>query len=204
LSLQCWYASVPPTHTHTLSLSYSHYYVSFYFLGVMNWYERLRDNHILNFGWKINGFGILVHFIKWKDLEHVSSWPLYCEGMRRGIYYYLIVQLFLNQKCSHGKWHSVSQDCVCIQVTATSCCKTFFHNLGCVLNGSPHKVETSKLEKEWPFKKCLFCFSLSRYPSYMNNDLIGLIAPLIPTPRLHFLMTGYTPLTTDQEVSLPH
>jgi hypothetical protein len=43
---------------------------------------------------------------------------------------------------------------------------------------------------------------LFRYPSYMNNDLIGLIAPLIPTPRLHFLMTGYTPLTTDQEVLL--
>ena len=38
-----------------------------------------------------------------------------------------------------------------------------------------------------------------RYPSYMNNDLIGLIAPLIPTPRLHFLMTGYTPLATDQD-----
>ncbi len=36
-----------------------------------------------------------------------------------------------------------------------------------------------------------------RYPSYMNNDLIGLIAPLIPMPRLHFLMTGYTPLTTE-------
>lgn len=36
----------------------------------------------------------------------------------------------------------------------------------------------------------------------MNNDLVGLIAPLIPTPRLHFLMTGYTPLTTDQEVSI--
>jgi len=35
----------------------------------------------------------------------------------------------------------------------------------------------------------------------MNNDLVGLIAPLIPTPRLHFLMTGYTPLTTDEEVS---
>jgi len=33
----------------------------------------------------------------------------------------------------------------------------------------------------------------------MNNDLIGLIASLIPTPRLHFLMTGYTPLTTDQK-----
>ena len=40
-----------------------------------------------------------------------------------------------------------------------------------------------------------------RYPSYMNNDLIGLIAPLIPTPRLHFLMTGYTPLTTEQEAT---
>ncbi|MGH0142983.1 UNVERIFIED_CONTAM: hypothetical protein FKN15_017297 [Acipenser sinensis] len=39
-----------------------------------------------------------------------------------------------------------------------------------------------------------------RYPGYMNNDLIGLIASLIPTPRLHFLMTGYTPLTTDQSV----
>merc|ERR1712241_1147459 len=36
-----------------------------------------------------------------------------------------------------------------------------------------------------------------RYPSYMNNDLIGLIAPLIPTPNLHFLMTGYTPLNTE-------
>ncbi len=31
-----------------------------------------------------------------------------------------------------------------------------------------------------------------RYPGYMNNDLVGLIASLIPTPRLHFLMTGYT------------
>ncbi|EDO33352.1 predicted protein [Nematostella vectensis] len=40
-----------------------------------------------------------------------------------------------------------------------------------------------------------------RYPGYMNNDLIGLIASLIPTPRLHFLMTGYTPLTTDQKVA---
>lgn len=40
-----------------------------------------------------------------------------------------------------------------------------------------------------------------RYPSYMHNDLIGLIAPLIPTPRLHFLMTGYTPLTTDQDIA---
>lgn len=40
-----------------------------------------------------------------------------------------------------------------------------------------------------------------RYPSYMNNDLIGLIAPLTPTPRLHFLMTGYTPLISEAEAS---
>ncbi|GMI47053.1 hypothetical protein TrCOL_g169 [Triparma columacea] len=33
-----------------------------------------------------------------------------------------------------------------------------------------------------------------RYPSYNNNDLIGLVASLIPTPRCHFLMSGYTPL----------
>lgn len=38
-----------------------------------------------------------------------------------------------------------------------------------------------------------------RYPSYMNNDLMGLLAPLIPTPRLHYLMTGYTPLSTDTD-----
>jgi len=37
-----------------------------------------------------------------------------------------------------------------------------------------------------------------RYPGYMNNDLIGLIASLIPTPRCHFLMTGYTPLTLER------
>ena len=41
-----------------------------------------------------------------------------------------------------------------------------------------------------------------RYPGYMNNDLIGLIASLIPTPRLHYLMTGYTPLTTESQVGV--
>ncbi|XP_065206327.1 tubulin gamma-2 chain-like [Planococcus citri] len=43
--------------------------------------------------------------------------------------------------------------------------------------------------------------AMLRFPSYMNNDLVELIAPLIPTPRLHFLMTGYTPLTNDHEAS---
>lgn len=35
-----------------------------------------------------------------------------------------------------------------------------------------------------------------RYPGYMNNDLVSLVASLVPTPRCHFLMTGYTPLSS--------
>lgn len=34
-----------------------------------------------------------------------------------------------------------------------------------------------------------------RYPGYTNNDLVSMIASLIPTPRCHFLMTAYTPFT---------
>lgn len=30
---------------------------------------------------------------------------------------------------------------------------------------------------------------------YMNNSLVGLMAGLIPLPRCHFLMAGYTPLS---------
>jgi tubulin gamma len=36
--------------------------------------------------------------------------------------------------------------------------------------------------------------STLRFPGYMNNDLTGLMANLIPTPRCHFLLTSYTPL----------
>lgn len=36
-----------------------------------------------------------------------------------------------------------------------------------------------------------------RYPGYMHNDLAGIIASLIPTPRSHFLITSYTPFTGD-------
>lgn len=39
--------------------------------------------------------------------------------------------------------------------------------------------------------------STLRYPGYMNNDLISLIAPLVPTPRCHFLITGYTPIALE-------
>jgi tubulin gamma len=40
-----------------------------------------------------------------------------------------------------------------------------------------------------------------RYPGYMNNDMIGLVASLIPTPRCHFIMTGYTPLAIDRQMA---
>lgn len=32
----------------------------------------------------------------------------------------------------------------------------------------------------------------------MNNDLVSIIASLIPTPRCHFLTTSYTPFTSDK------
>ncbi|KAL4589992.1 hypothetical protein LXL04_002908 [Taraxacum kok-saghyz] len=41
-----------------------------------------------------------------------------------------------------------------------------------------------------------------RYPGYMNNDLVGLLASLIPTPRCHFLMAGYTPLTIERQANM--
>ncbi len=40
-----------------------------------------------------------------------------------------------------------------------------------------------------------------RYPSYHNNDMVGLLASLVPTPRCHFLMTGYTPLSIEKNTS---
>ncbi|KAI9223493.1 Tubulin/FtsZ, GTPase domain-containing protein [Blastocladiella britannica] len=35
-----------------------------------------------------------------------------------------------------------------------------------------------------------------RYPGYMHNDLVSLVAALIPTPRCHFLSTAYTPFAS--------
>lgn len=33
-----------------------------------------------------------------------------------------------------------------------------------------------------------------RYPGYVSNDLNSMISGLVPSPRLHFLLTSYTPL----------
>jgi tubulin gamma len=36
-----------------------------------------------------------------------------------------------------------------------------------------------------------------RYPGYMNNDLVGMMASLVPTPRCHYLIPGYTPFSSE-------
>ena len=33
-----------------------------------------------------------------------------------------------------------------------------------------------------------------RYPGYVNSDLVSMVASLVPSPRLHFLLTAFTPL----------
>ncbi|KAL3314076.1 Tubulin gamma-1 chain [Cichlidogyrus casuarinus] len=45
------------------------------------------------------------------------------------------------------------------------------------------------------------CTSTIRFPGFQYNNLISLASQLSPTPRLHFAMTGYTPLTTDSDVA---
>ena len=71
-------------------------------------------------------------------------------------------------------------------------------------NTSLYSVATDRLKLQNPTNahinqivSTIMCASTTtlRYPGYMNNDLMGRVASLIPTPRCHFLMTGYTPLT---------
>jgi tubulin gamma len=73
-------------------------------------------------------------------------------------------------------------------------------------NSALNKIATSQLHIDQPsvsdtnsIVSTVMAASTStlRYPGYMNNDLIGLISSLIPTPRTHFLMTAYTPFTLD-------
>nr|CDS33744.1 dnaj subfamily c [Hymenolepis microstoma] len=86
-------------------------------------------------------------------------------------------------------------------------------NADCVVvldNTALHRIATDRLRLENPTfaqinqlvsKVMSVSTATLRYPSYMHNDLVGLISPLTPTPRLHFLMTGYTPLATEKEVA---
>jgi len=66
------------------------------------------------------------------------------------------------------------------------------------------KIESPSFAQVNSLISTVMCSSTTtlRYPGYMNNDMISLIAPLIPTPRCHFLMTGYTPITLDNAKTL--
>lgn len=73
-------------------------------------------------------------------------------------------------------------------------------------NTALHRIVTERLHIENPtfaqtnsLVSTVMAASTStlRYPGYMNNDLVNLFASLILTPRCHFLMTGYTPLTVE-------
>ncbi|KEY73742.1 hypothetical protein S7711_06318 [Stachybotrys chartarum IBT 7711] len=68
----------------------------------------------------------------------------------------------------------------------------------------PSFQQTNQLfgSTDGPFSQVATVMSAStttlRYPGYMHNDLVSILASLIPTPRCHFLMTAYTPFTGDQ------
>lgn len=73
-------------------------------------------------------------------------------------------------------------------------------------NGALTRIQANTLNVQQPRNIELnqlvsraMCASTStlRYPGYMHNDLVGIIASLIPTPKCHFLQTSYTPFTTD-------
>ncbi|KAF2102675.1 tubulin-domain-containing protein [Rhizodiscina lignyota] len=73
-------------------------------------------------------------------------------------------------------------------------------------NGALSRIAADRLHVQEPsfqqtnqLVSTVMCASTTtlRYPGYMHNDLVGIVASLIPTPRCHFLMTSYTPFTSD-------
>ncbi|OEH80613.1 tubulin gamma chain [Cyclospora cayetanensis] len=45
------------------------------------------------------------------------------------------------------------------------------------------------------------CTATLRYPSSLSSSLLSLLSCLVPVPRCHFLMCGYTPMTLERCVS---
>ncbi|CDJ58372.1 tubulin gamma chain, putative [Eimeria maxima] len=45
------------------------------------------------------------------------------------------------------------------------------------------------------------CTATLRYPSSLSSSLLSLLSCLVPVPRCHYLMCGYTPITLDRCVS---
>ncbi|KAK8801923.1 hypothetical protein WA158_006318 [Blastocystis sp. Blastoise] len=77
-------------------------------------------------------------------------------------------------------------------------------------NAALSRIATEKLKAENPTMETLNSFvstvmatstATLRYPGYMNNDLMGMIASLVPTPRCHFLISGYTPISYEDQTS---
>nr|CAD7257506.1 unnamed protein product [Timema shepardi] len=96
--------------------------------------------------------------------------------------------------------HVATMDCVCSDVVVQPynsllTLKRLTQSADCVVvldNTALNRIATDRLHIQNPSftqinKLVSTIMSVStttlRYPSYMNNDLIGLIAPLIPTPR---------------------
>ncbi len=120
--------------------------------------------------------------------------------------------VFPNQETSNDAMSSVGVSDVVVQpYNSLLTLKRLTNSADCVVvldNTALNRIAVDRLHIEQPtfaqineLVSTIMSVSTTtlRYPSYMNNDLIGLIAPLIPTPNLHFLMTGYTPLTTDAD-----
>ncbi|OAF65066.1 Gamma-tubulin, partial [Intoshia linei] len=111
--------------------------------------------------------------------------------------------------CSVFPNHEEVSDVVIQPYNTILATKRLVENADCVIvldNTALHRISAQRLRVSHPSMDDInnlvstvmsITTSTLRYPSYMNNDLIGIIAPLIPTPNLHFLMTGYTPLTTE-------
>ncbi|KAH0486960.1 MAG: uncharacterized protein KVP18_000999 [Porospora cf. gigantea A] len=38
-----------------------------------------------------------------------------------------------------------------------------------------------------------------RFPGYVNNDMVSVLACLVPTPRTHFLITGHSPILVEHQ-----
>ena len=87
--------------------------------------------------------------------------------------------------------------------------KRLFLNCDSVIvldNGALYNIAAERLKLESPslsqvnsLINTIMCSSTTtlRFPGYMNNNMINLIAPWVPTLKCHFLMTGYTPITLD-------
>ncbi|CAJ0639725.1 11647_t:CDS:10 [Entrophospora sp. SA101] len=74
------------------------------------------------------------------------------------------------------------------------------NNADCVVvldNAALNRLASDRLHIQNPTFAQTNHTTTLRYPGYMNNDLVGIIASLIPTPKCHYLMTAYTPFTSD-------